>query len=126
MLKDEVKGEYMDIELTISRIEFIIKPILRNDNIKAFVDIILHSNLGEIKIKNGTIRLKELENKTILTYEVPAIKGKYKYNKILFIDNKELYVQISNEIVKQYIELAGELPNNFLLTEEVDLEDLPI
>lgn len=133
----------IDMELNIQIIGFRveIKPIVgRKDNIKAFVQWFFYTVEDEKvnfwKLAWGTIRLKEFgeSKKKILAYDGAAVRSRnpggnppFKYNKVLFMENLELYKKLSSLTVKKYVEVAGELPSDVSIdiTENIDLDDLP-
>lgn len=116
----------MELRIKINSLETDISLQARTDNILAFVTWIFKTDVGDIKIKGGTIRRKDFGSKPLLTYDVPAIKTRHGYNKALFIDNKELFVQLCNFTIKKYCEESGDLPNSFSNTEDINLDEIPL
>lgn len=111
----------MDLNITITSFSVELKPIVRDDNIKAFVTWVFHTDQAKIKIKWGTIRLKEFGAKKLLSYDPPAIKTRFGYSKIIFIDNLELYKSLCRATIKKFCEETGELENNVLLNAEEEI-----
>lgn len=95
-----------DLELDIKILKFSadINQVVREDNIKAFVTWKFETEKGLIKIYGGTIRAKKFgeSEKTILSYDPPAIKTKFKYNKVLFIDNIDFFKQLCSHTIGRY------------------------
>jgi hypothetical protein len=124
----------MEIQINITSFEADVKPVIRDDEIKAFVTWFFESDNGKIKITGGTIKIKEFGQNKIkkLTFDGPAIKTKYgRFFKVLFIDNIPLYKQLCDYTIKKYIELSGELPPDIFWsedyqTEEINLDDIPL
>lgn len=117
----------MDINIAINFFSVEIKPTIREDNIKAFVNWVFSTNKGEIKIKQGTIRLKQFGTKELLSYDLPAVRLKVGFVKVLYIANVELYKALCEFTIKAYCQETGELPNNITLEsgDEINLEELP-
>lgn len=115
----------MELNIQITGLTIEVTPVIREDNIKAFVNWTFITDSGEWKVKNGTIRIKEFGAVKKLSYDVPAIKGKIRYNKTLFIDNLDLYKQFCKATIDKYVSLTGELPNDVSYEEEVNIDDLP-
>lgn len=122
MLKDKTK---MDIEIIIKHFSVKVIPAVRSDSIKAFVEWVFGSNVGEIKIRGGTIRLKSFgSSKQVLSYEPPAYGRKYQ--KTIFIDNKELYKKLCDYTIKKYCDITGEIVAGVEMNEDVDPDEIPI
>ena len=117
----------MDISIEIKSFFVEIRPTIREDNIKAFVNWVFSTNKGEIKIKQGTIRLKQFGKKELLSYDLPAVRLKVGFVKVFYMGNKELYKSLCEFTIKTYCQETGELPNKITpdVGEEIDLEDLP-
>lgn len=115
----------MEINIKITRFEAEVKPIIRNDNIKAFVTWIFYFGSEQIKIYGGTIRLKPFgeNDKQLLSYDPPAIGARY--IKVIYFSDKALYLKLCLKTVQVYCEMTGELPNN-ILYENVDEDSLTI
>lgn len=114
----------MELNIQITNLEIEIKPTVREDNIKAFVNLIFNSSQGDIKIKNGTLRLKSFGTKQMLSYEVPAVKTAHRYNKVFYLDNLELYKKICDAVIKEYSSVTGEVIG--LEQEEVNIDEIPV
>lgn len=122
MPKDRTK---MDIELIIKHFSVKIIPTVRADSIKAFVEWVFGSNMGEIKIRGGTIRLKSFgDSKEVLSYEPPAY-GK-KYQKAIFIDNKEFYKKLCDYTINKYCDITGEILAGVEMNEDIDPDEIQI
>lgn len=115
----------MELDIHIKSVEVEVIVIARSDQIKAFVDWTFKTNTDDWKIKGGTIRYKEFGSKKLLSYEVPAIRTRKGYKKALYIADKELYLKLCNLSVQKFCELSGELPNNVIVEEAVNIDDLP-
>lgn len=115
----------MELDIKITSFDATIKAVIRNDNIKAFVDWIFATEIGVIKIHGGTIRLKPFgPNSTqILTFDGPAYGSHF--TKVLFIDNPQFYKRLCDFTVNKYCQETGEKQYE-VITEEVDINDLPI
>lgn len=120
----------MEIEIKITGFEVKVKPVVREDNIKAFVDWIFNTDQGVIKIHGGTLRVKLFgkNNKELLTYDAPAIRSRSGYAKVLFIDNLEIFKKLCDYTLNEYYKITNELPNNVIFgeSEDVDPESIPI
>ena len=110
----------MDLEIKISNFEVEIKPVIRGDQIKAFVTWIFKTDSGDLKVYSGTIRLKAFgkNDKELLTYDPPAIRGRKSYTKVIFMDNLDLYKRLCSYTLEKYYEASGELPNEVSLDED--------
>ncbi|MEK7616578.1 MAG: hypothetical protein AAB414_00810 [Patescibacteria group bacterium] len=119
----------MDLELNINLTGFSaeIKPVIRQDNIKAFVTWIFRIDLGMIKIYGGTIREKPFgeHNKLILSYDPPAIKTGRGYIKVMFIEDKQLFKRLCDYTIDLYCKLTGEV-RGILSVEDVNMDAIPI
>lgn len=115
----------MELEIKITNFSVEINPVVRSDNIRAFVAWIFQTDFGVWKLRSGTIRQKAFgrNEKLLLTYEPPAI-GK-NYIKVIFIDNKELYKKLCNYSIDEYCKLTGEIRNNIAIDENVDPNEVP-
>lgn len=113
----------MELNIQITKFSTEIKPVIRDDQIKAFVVWIFHTDLGIIKIYGGTIRKKQFgkNQKLLLTYEPPSVGRNY--TKVFFIDNKEVYKQLCDFTIKEYCQITGELGNHEM-NEEVDVDKI--
>ena len=118
-----------DLELNINITGFSaeIKPVVREDNIKAFVTWMFQTESAAIKIYGGTIRVKPFgkDNKLILTYEPPAIKTKGGYIKAMFIEDKILFKTLCDYTINLYCKLTGEV-RGILSAEDVNIDQIPI
>ena len=118
-----------DLELNINITGFSaeIKPVIRQDNIKAFVTWIFRIDLGMIKIYGGTIREKPFgeHNKLILSYDPPAIKTGRGYIKVMFIEDKQLFKTLCDYTINLYCKLTGEV-RGILSAEDVNIDQIPI
>lgn len=116
-----------DLELNIKIIGFSaeIKPVVRQDNIKAFVTWIFQTESGVIKVYGGTIRQKPFgeDSKLILSYDPPAIGRKF--IKVIFIEDKELYKKLCRHTIDLYCQLTGEIRNNISGGEDVNMDEIP-
>lgn len=122
MLRDRTK---MDIEIIIKNFSVKIIPIVRADSIKAFVEWVFGSDIGEIKIRGGTIRLKTFgSSKQVLSYEPPTYGSKYQ--KAIFLDNKELYKKLCDYTIKNYCDITGKVLAGVEMNENVDPDEIPI
>ena len=116
----------MELQIIIHSLEVDISAQAREDNIRAFVIWIFKTNVGDIKIKGGTIRRKEFGSKSLLSYEPPSIKGRQgKYNRTFFMDDKQLYLKLCAYTIKRYCEESGESGQDFSHYEEVNPDDIP-
>lgn len=116
---------YMELNINIHSIEIEITAVARQDNILAFVDWIFKTDIGDMKLKGGTIRRKEFKSKTKLSFDVPAIRSKGGFIKAFFLDNKKVFLQLCAATVKKYCEETGELFEDFSHYEEVNPDDIP-
>ncbi len=117
---------YMELRIKIYALETDLSLQARSDNILAFVTWIFKTDIGDIKIKGGTIRRKEFGSKSLLSYDVPAIKTRHGYNKAFFMDNKELFLKLSNFTIQKYCEESGEPVSGFSNIEDINPDEIPI
>ena len=128
---DNKKYMQMELNITITAFEVEIKPVIRADEIKAFVTWYFVSNLGKIKLTGCTIKLKEFgENKVkVLTVDVPAIKFRFgKYFKAFYLPDLETFKRICRFTLDEYLKMSGELPADITIdspSEEVNPDDIP-
>lgn len=117
----------MDIDIKITGFNPEVKPIVRDDNIKAFVTWVFITDKGELKLKGGTVRLKAFgkNSKLILTYDSPAYRTGMGYVKVMFFDNKELYKQLCDFTIDKYCLLTGETRNDAVPEEEINIDEIP-
>lgn len=117
----------MDLEIKVTKFEADINQVVREDNIKAFVTWKFETGSGVIKIYGGTIRLKPFgeKQKMLMSYDPPAIRMKGGYNKVLFIDNAELYKKLCKHTIDTYYQVTGEARPEVVTNEEVNSDDLP-
>lgn len=115
----------MNINILMSKFNVEIKPVVRHDNIKAFVTWIFKTNQGELKIRGGTIREKPFGRNGRLkkSYDPPAVKLKSGYLKAFFLDNKELYKKLCEETINGYNRETGEVPDIAIWGNEIDEKD---
>jgi hypothetical protein len=112
--------------MTISNIKFDIKPQNRTDNIRAFVDIIFQTDVTEMKVKMGTIRQKQFGEKSVLSFDSPAVRTKGGYQKVFIIENKEVFKSLCDQVMLEYRRMTGEVADYQPAMEQVDdLDDLP-
>lgn len=116
----------MELEIKITNFLVEIKPVVRSDNIKAFVTWIFQTELGVWKVYGGTIRLKPFgkNNKMLLSYDPPAFGPRF--TKALFIEDKGTYIKLCDYTIKSYCTLTGEINNNILMDEGIDPDEVPI
>lgn len=118
----------MDIEIKITKFTTEIKPVVRNDEIKAFVIWRFETNMGMLKINGGTVRLKPFGKygKPLLTFEGPAVRTRAGFIKVFFFDNLELYKNLCEQTVQDYCKESGEFPNNTVFSDEINMDDIPL
>ncbi len=118
----------MDIDIEIKKFTTEIKPVVRNDEIKAFVIWRFETNMGLLKITGGTIRLKPFGkyDKPILTFEGPAVRTRSGFIKVFFFDNKDFYKKLCEQTVEDYCKETGELPNKTVFSEEINVDEIPL
>jgi len=121
----------MEMNIIINQFEVEVKLVERSDNIKAFINWIFHTSEGQIKIRGGTMKLKQPkfaeEGETMLSYDVPAYRGKFKYYGVLFIDNKNLFKKLCTETMRRYCEESGvPFDATKFIQEEVNIDDIPL
>lgn len=120
----------MDLELNINISGFSadIKPVIRQDNIRAFVTWIFQTESGVIKVYGGTIRQKPFgeNNKLILSYDPPAIKTGRGYIKAVFIEDKHLFKRLCDFTIDEYCKLTGELRKTPSINEDVNTDEIPV
>ena len=116
----------MDIEIKIFSFEVEVKPVVREDNLLAFVVWRFKTSVGDFKIDGGTIRRKPFgkNGEEIATYDGPAIRMRFGFRKVFFIDNIKLYQQLCNFTVRQYEEISGSIPSK--KKEVINIEDIPL
>lgn len=118
-----------DLELNINITGFSadIKPVIRQDNIRAFVTWIFQTESGVLKVYGGTIRQKPFgeDSKLILSYDPPAIKTGRGYIKAVFIEDKILFKRLCAHTIDLYCRLTGEA-RGILLVEDVNIDAIPI
>lgn len=116
-------------EVSITDIEFEIKipSPKRPDDILAFVEIIfLDSETARFKVKGTTIKEKVFSGKKVLSVQFPAYKSGFKYQTSFIIDDKSLYKNVCDLILKEFAELNGyESYKNLQGNELVNPEDIP-
>ncbi|MEK7168393.1 MAG: hypothetical protein AAB778_00090 [Patescibacteria group bacterium] len=113
----------MELNIVIRKFELEITPVIRKDNIKGFVIWTFVTDRGELKIKGGTIRLKEFGSKRILTYDFPAYRAGFKFCKAVFMSDLELYKTLCNATVEQYCQMTGDLRSE-IFEAEINLDDI--
>lgn len=119
----------MDIDVKIQGFEAEIKPVSREDNIKAFVTWVFQTDRGVIKIHGGTIRSKAfgMEEQERLTFDGPAVRSRGGFTKVFFWDEKEIYKQLCEHTTEKYYQTTGEVreERRRARNSEPDLDDLP-
>lgn len=119
----------MDLELNIKITGFSadIKPVIRQDNIRAFVTWIFQTESGVIKVYGGTIRQKPFgeNSQLILSYDPPAIKTGRGYIKAVFIEDKHLFKRLCDYTINLYCKQTGEV-RGILSVEDVNIAEIPI
>lgn len=117
----------LDLDIKIIKVIIEVPTIFANKGmIKGSVHWTFVTNQGNIKVKWGTIRLKEFGQKSVLTYEPPAVQTKAgHYLKSFFIENKELYIKLGNASVEAYCKESGEPMPNIVIEEEINPDDIP-
>lgn len=122
----------MELNINITSFDVEVRPVVRQDNIIAFVVWIFHTADFDIKITGCTLRRKTFSNNqtghetTLISFEPPVIKGKFKSFKAFFIDNIFLYKQLCQYTMKKYCEMTGEPYEDYLKPEEeVNIDDIP-
>lgn len=116
----------MVLDIHITKLTIEILPAVRNDNIKAFVNLIFHTDQGEIKIKNGTIRLKDFGKAQKLSYDVPAVRTRNAFRKCFFLNNLDLYKEICVAVLRAYEEQTGEKVNYDIELEDISIDEIPV
>lgn len=116
-----------ELNINITGFSAEIKPVVRDDNIKAFVTWIFQTESGVIKVYGGTVRVKPFgkDGKLILTYEPPAIKTRGSYIKAMFIEDKILFKRLCDYTINLYCNLTGEV-RGILSVEDVNIAEIPI
>lgn len=118
----------MELNINITSFDVEIRAIAlsKPEGIVAYVSWIFHTPEFDIKITGCTIRRKLFgESQTsILSFEPPAIKGRFKYYKTLFIDEKLLYKKLCQFTIKKYCQESGELYEEHP-AEEINLDEVP-
>lgn len=115
----------MELNLNVKGLTIEVTPVVRKDNIKGFVIWTFITDCGEIKVKGGTVRIKEFGSQKLLSYDFPAYKAGFKYHKSVYMSNLELYKTLCKATVDKYCSLTGELPNE-IQDEEINLDDIPL
>lgn len=117
----------MKINININSFIAEIKPVIRHDSIKAFVTWIFKTDSGEWIIRGGTIKEKPFgkNQKIIKTFDPPAIKTRSGFYKVIFIDNKELYIKLCHASVDAYLQETGEVHDDIVFGDEINSEDVP-
>ncbi|MBI2196128.1 hypothetical protein HYU45_00785 [Candidatus Daviesbacteria bacterium] len=117
----------LELNINITGFSVEVKPVIRQDNIKAFVTWIFLTESGVVKVYGGTIRIKPFgkDNKLILTYEPPAIKTRGGYIKAMFIEDKQLFKTLCDYTINLYCKLTGEV-RGILSPEDVNIDEIPI
>ncbi|EKD57593.1 MAG: hypothetical protein ACD_57C00220G0002 [uncultured bacterium] len=116
----------MKLNINITEFEPLVTPVVRPDQIIAYVVWIFHTSAGDIKITGCTLRRKTFEESktTVISFEPPAIRGKLKFFKTLYIGNPDLYKQLCQYTKKKYCELTGEPDEDY--EESISPEDIPL
>ena len=98
----------------IETLEIQIRPVVRGDKIISFVVWTLKTSKGDLKIRGGTIKLKELPSgEELLSFDAPAYRAGPRYFKSFFLESDE-FRRICAETVKFYCEQTGEVPPNYI------------
>ena len=116
----------LELNINITGFSAEIKPVIRQDNIKAFVTWIFQTESGVVKVYGGTIREKPFgeRSKLILSYDPPAIKTGRGYIKTMFIEDKQLFKTLCDYTINEYCKLTGEV-RGILSVEDVNMDEIP-
>jgi hypothetical protein len=121
----------MEIDIKITSFEVEINPVIRNDDLKAFVKWYFISDVGKIKLVGGTIKVKTFGKNNVkkLSFDGPAIRTRGgNFFKVFYLPDLDIYKKLCQYTIDEYIKVAGELPEGVIIDsgyEEVNPEDIP-
>ena len=119
------------IPIQLSKIEIQVKAVRDNKPFKDIVGffeltIFDEDNKSFIKVRGGTIKVKQFDNpaEPVFTINAPAYKGSLGYRTSFVFESLSLWRDVEKAILEEFSQQTGGLTPKDYITEDIDIKDI--